>query len=183
LHALALLVFRDVEEQLDDLCPLVGQQLLEVADVAVAPPPHRVGRQSLDAHDEHVLVVAPVEHADDALRRRALVDTPQVVVRTVLLGRQAEAVHVDARHVDRAQHVADGAVLAATVHRLQHDQHGTLLLGEQSFLERGDLPQHFADLGLGPRLVPSKGLVWVVTGKVELGLHTATLHDIDSHRR
>ena len=80
LQPVALLLGGDVQEQLDDRRALVDEHLLELADVGVALAPHRRRRQLLDAHDEHVLVVAAVEHADLALGGRVPVDPPEEVV-------------------------------------------------------------------------------------------------------
>ena len=75
-----LLVARDVQEHLDDGRALVDQHLLELLDVGVALAPHRLRRQFLHPHHQHVLVVAAVEHPDLAPLGSPAVDPPQVVV-------------------------------------------------------------------------------------------------------
>ena len=85
----------------------------------------------MHAHHEHLLVVGAVEDADLAPRRQALGVAPQVVV-VELLGRgHLEAVHRHALRVDAAHHVADRAVLAGGVERLQHDEHAPACPGRR----------------------------------------------------
>ena len=68
LQPLALLFLGDVQEALDHRRALVGEQLLETANVLVALRPHRPWCEVLDAHDEHVLIVTAIEDANPALR-------------------------------------------------------------------------------------------------------------------
>ncbi len=124
LQPFPLLLGGDVQEQLDDRRALVDEQLLELADVGVALAPHRRRRQLLDAHDQHVLVVAAVEHGDLAIGGRVPVDPPEVVVGELLLGRHAERGDPHARRVEPGEHLAEHAVLATGVHRLEDDEKG-----------------------------------------------------------
>ena len=68
LEPLALLVLVDVQEELDDRRPLVRERLLERVDLVVALRPDLLGHEVVDADDQHVLVVRPVEDADLADR-------------------------------------------------------------------------------------------------------------------
>jgi hypothetical protein len=63
-----------------------------------------------------------VEDGDVAQGRCLLVDAPEKVVPPLQLVRGLEADHAAALRVDRTEHGADGAVLAAAVHGLQHDE-------------------------------------------------------------
>ncbi len=135
LEAFLLLGFGDVQEELDDGHAATGQQALEGVDVVVAALPHRARHQLFDADDQHVLVVRAVEEADHAQRRRMLVNAPQEVVVEFFGGRHFEGSYLDALRVDAAHDVANGAVLAAGVHRLQDDQQGVLVLGVEHFLK------------------------------------------------
>src|SRR6476620_4081604 len=49
---LGLLLARDVEEHLDDADVRVVEERLEVVDVVVARPPHRLRDEVMDAHDQ-----------------------------------------------------------------------------------------------------------------------------------
>ena len=87
-------------------------------------------------HDEHVLVVAAVEDPDLAVRRRVAVHPPQVVVGQLLLASGAlKLATLHALGVDVPEHVADGAVLAAGVHRLEHHEQLVAAVGVQEVLE------------------------------------------------
>ena len=60
--------------------PSSGEHPLELADVPGTARPHLLGRETEDAHGDHVLVVGAVEDTDRAARREHRVDAPQVVV-------------------------------------------------------------------------------------------------------
>ena len=78
---------------------------------------------------------------------------PQEVVRELLLGRRLERHDPHAERVDPAEDVLDGAVLAAGVHRLQHEEHATLRLRPQPRLEVGKALPVRLEGGDGRRLV------------------------------
>jgi hypothetical protein len=63
---------------------------------------------------------------------------PQEVVVQLVGGRGLEAGDLHALRVHAAHHVADGAVLAGGVHRLEHDQQAVHVLGRQPFLVLGE---------------------------------------------
>ncbi len=69
LQALALLVLRDVEQELQDHGAGLGQHPFEVVDVVVALAGLRRRQRAGDHRHQHVLVVAPVEDHDLAGRR------------------------------------------------------------------------------------------------------------------
>ena len=141
----ALLLLGEVEEQLHDGEPVVGEVALPVVDVAVAllpdVPPARLPGQLLvledlgvHAHHEDLLVVGAVEDADLAAARQVGGEAPQVVV-VELQGRgRLVGVHGDALRVHAAHDVADGAVLAGGVERLQHDDDAVGVLRRQPLL-------------------------------------------------
>src|SRR3954469_9827381 len=80
LEALPLLVARDQQEDLDDPDPVRGEQGLERVDLLVPPGPDVLRHEIVDANDEDVFVVRPVEDRDLAMTRHLAVDTPQEVV-------------------------------------------------------------------------------------------------------
>ena len=145
----ALLLLRQVEEELHHADPVVGEVALPVVDLAVAALPDpvvaRFLRQLLpleqllvDADDEHLFVVGAVEDPDLAAGRKVLRVAPEVVV-VELLGRgHLEAVHGDALRVDAAHHVTDRPVLAGGVERLEDDQHAVGPLGVEARLVLGE---------------------------------------------
>ncbi|KAG1647661.1 Ribonuclease VapC9 [Nymphon striatum] len=81
LQAFFLLVLGNVQVELGDRRAFVGQQLLELADVAVAAAPLILGDIAVHPHDEHVFVVAAVEDDHFAGRWRDLVNPPQQLLR------------------------------------------------------------------------------------------------------
>ena len=79
-QALPLLPPRDVQHELENHRAVLDQNLLEVIDLLVARSPDRLGSEPPDAHDEHVLVVGPVEDPDRPTWRGRVVHPPEEVV-------------------------------------------------------------------------------------------------------
>ena len=104
------------------------------------------------------------------------VDPPEEVVGELLLGRHAERRRPAPRRVDPGEHVAEHAVLAAGVHRLEHDEERLRSLGEQHLLQLGQPGDLDVERGLGQLLLPSERLAGVVVGEVEL---TLDAHEIE----
>ncbi len=148
--------------------PSSDEHPLEAADVGVPLAPHRRRHQLLDAHDEHVLVVAAVEHADLALGGRVAMDPPQEVVTELLRRGHAEGVDPDAGRVEPREHLAQHAVLAACVHRLQHHENGPRRLGVEHLLQLGEALAFDVQLGLRRLLGPAERLAGIVLGEVEI---------------
>ena len=138
---------------------VLDEEALPVVDLAVAALPDVVAPRArrellaledlrVDAHDEDVLVVRPVEDRDLAARRQLLRVAPEVVVVELLRRRRPEAVDDDALRVHAAHHVPDRAVLAARVERLEHHEHAVgvlcgeprLVVGEERRRPRGAAP-------------------------------------------
>ncbi len=94
----------------------------------------------MDPDDEDLLVVGAVEDADVAALRELLLVAPQVVVVEILARRDLEAADLDALWVDPAHDVADGAVLAGRVHRLEDHHDAVGVLGGKTRLVVGEEP-------------------------------------------
>jgi hypothetical protein len=142
-EAAALLLLRQVQEELDDPEPVYGQVALPVVDRFVPLLPDvisaRVGRELLaeeevllvHADDEHLLVVGSVEDPDlPPIRQPFLVAAQEVLVE---LGRRRdlEALHPHALRVEAGHHVTDRPVLARGVERLQDDEDAVGVLGRK----------------------------------------------------
>ena len=168
-EALLLLVESHVEEDLEDPVAVLPEVLLEVADLPVATVEELVlvhvdgalGHgvavlEGVDAHDEHVLVVAAVEEADVAALGQMRHGAPEVVVGELLLGGLLEAVDVHALGVHAAHDVLDGGVLARGVHGLEQHDHALVSLGVELVLEFGH-----ADVVLLGELLVAQALVLV----------------------
>jgi protein-disulfide isomerase-like protein with CxxC motif len=87
--------------------------------------------------DEHLLVVGPVEDPDLAAAGQATLAAPQEVVVQLLPGGLLEGMDRHPLRVDPAHHVLDRAVLARSVHSLQHQQHPEGVLGREPVLVSG----------------------------------------------
>jgi hypothetical protein len=89
-------------------------------------------------HDQHLLVLGPVEDADPAPRGQGALVPPQEVVAQFLGGRLLERPDLHGLRVDPAHHVLDRAVLARRVDALQHQQQAERVLGGQPVLVTGE---------------------------------------------
>ena len=134
---LLLLRLGDVEEELEDDDVVLGEMLLEGIDLVVTLPPDRARHEIVHAHHDHVLVMGAVEDPELAVVRNGMMDPPQVVVIPLIVGGNLERLDLDAGGVQPGHDVADGAVLASRVGRLEHDEERALVLGVHEVLELG----------------------------------------------
>ena len=88
----------------------------------------------MDAHDERLLVIGPVEDAYPAAFRQAPRVAPQKVVIQLFVGRLLEAEYLASLRVQARHHVLDHAVLARCIHGLQNDQDGVDVVRVQALL-------------------------------------------------
>ena len=151
--ATSLLRLRHVKEELEDNRAIAHEMPLEGIDIVVScfpePSGSRPGGKLLllqdlrvDANNENVLVVGPVEDPyAAALRKRLRVPPEKRVVE--FLGRGLlERVDLAPLRVDAAHDVLDRAVLAGAVHGLEYDEHGMRVVRPQYFLrasQRGEV--------------------------------------------
>ena len=94
----------------------------------------RLEDRRVDPRDEDLLVVRPVVDADPAALRHRLERSPEVVVVAFLGRRRLEAENLATLRVDAAHDVADGAILARGIHRLEHQQDAVGVLCVQPVL-------------------------------------------------
>src|SRR5262249_31547900 len=82
-----------------------------------------------------------------ALARRALVGSPEEVVRGLLLARLLETIDERSLRVHSAEHMPDGAILAGSVERLEHNQKRLAAVGVEEVLQLVHALDIFLDLG------------------------------------
>jgi hypothetical protein len=63
-----------------------------------------------------------VEDDHLTLTWRALMNSPEEIVRGLFFARLLESVNERSLRIHRAEHVSDGAVFAGSVERLEHDE-------------------------------------------------------------
>ena len=75
-----------MQEELEDRCAFIRQQLLESVDVVVPTRPPLFRNQIVDAYHQNVLIMAPIEDGDLAGAWCTCVNAPQIVVRDLSSG-------------------------------------------------------------------------------------------------
>ncbi len=121
LQALLLFVLIDVQIELQDRRPVLGQHLFEIVDLIVTLLPDLLCDQLMDACDQNLFIVTAIEDHNLTLCRYLLVDTPQIIEFQFFAGRLLEICHPRPIWVDSLEHMSDGSILAAGIHGLQHD--------------------------------------------------------------
>jgi hypothetical protein len=103
----------------------------------------------VNADDQHLLVVGPVEDADPAALRQVARGAPEEVVLQLGGAGVLEAEHLAALRIDPGHDVPDGAVLPRRVHRLKDQQDRMAVRGVVELL----LGAQLLDVVLQQRLV------------------------------
>ena len=130
----------------------------------------------MNPNDKHLFVVRAVEDRDLSARRDRGRVPPQVVVSKLLSRGYFEPVDRDALRVDSTHHMADRAVLAGSVHRLQNHEHTVCRLCCEPRLEVGQQRNPLLEQLLGTACVvagvpPCRPRV-EVPGEAHLGSRT-----------
>ena len=136
LHALALLVLGDVQEDFHYGRSGFDQVLLEGMDGL--QPPFLLGGvdEVQDAGGDDVLVMAPIEDPDLATTGERTIDPPEELVLEFLAHWRAKAAHRNALRVNTPEHPADSTVLASCVERLENEQERAFGFGPEPPLQR-----------------------------------------------
>src|SRR5687768_14078517 len=79
LQPFLLLVFRNMEEKLQDRSAVLCQHVLKFSDLIVSTLHHRLGHPPMDPSNEHIFVMGPVEDANEPPWRHLAMDTPEEV--------------------------------------------------------------------------------------------------------
>src|SRR5206468_2166855 len=147
-EAAPLFLTRDVQEELDHVDPVLDEVTLPFVDLAKPAVPELGRRRAvfawkalapqdlrMDAHDEHLLVMRPIEDADDAPAWERARVPPEVVVIKLFAAGDLERGNADPLGVETAHDVLDGAVLPRGIDPLQHDEDRIDGLGRELHLE------------------------------------------------
>jgi hypothetical protein len=135
LEAPSLLVFGDVEIELEDQSVVVSEVAFELVDVVEATVRDFAGDELVDARRENVFVVGTVEDADHSAGRDLGVNAPEEVVAGFKRGRHLEGGNVASLGVDAGKNVTDGTVFAGGVHTLENDEECFVLAGVEDILQ------------------------------------------------
>lgn len=179
----SMLLFRQVQEDLDHDDAIFMHVSLEISQLAVAFLPdvlveHMIRQilafnQVVDFDNEDLFIIGSVEDGDGAAFRQVLMAAPEVVVIQFLGGWDFERGYFDTLWIETAHDVFDGAILAGSIHRLQDHQDTKLVVSVENILELDqllDITRQFS-FSLGP-FASAAGAVGGKIGQMELLLVT-----------
>ncbi len=113
-----------MQEELQDYDRVLNERLLEVVDVIEPLRPDLFRHELVDARDDHILVVRPVEDPDHPPRGNALMDAPEEVMLEFDFARDLEAGGLAAHRIDAAKNLLDCPVFAGRIAALEDDEKG-----------------------------------------------------------
>src|SRR5262249_7381178 len=122
LEARELLVGTDMKVELQDRRVVARQHRFEVVDLFKALRPDRMVDELVHARHEDVLVIGSIEDRYLAFGGRMLVGAPKEIVRGFVFARLLECENAYPLRVHAAEDVANDAVFAGRVERLQDDE-------------------------------------------------------------
>ena len=129
--ALALLLLREMEEELDDAGAVDVQVSLEVHDRAIpvmpeflvvmgcVQEPFAAKNVAMHSDDQYFLVIGSVKNANPPAFGQIASGAPKKVVFQFGRTGMFEAEHLATLRVDARHHVPDGTVLSCRIHRLK----------------------------------------------------------------
>src|SRR5262249_7823266 len=131
---LLLLLFGDVQKELENCHAIARQVSLEAADVLKAFLPdvfcderrrQPLVRQNFRMHPRHegFLVIAAIENADATALWQTLQATPEIIVVEFFAGRRLERKNLTALRVNAGHDMLDHTVFSGGVHSLKHKQY------------------------------------------------------------
>ena len=118
---------------------MLDETSLEPVDDFVTPVDHLRGYKLSDLGNQNVLVVRSVEDNDLPGPGQLTLDAPEEVVTPLVGGGCLERDDPHALWVEAAERIPYRAVLSTRIHSLKHDQHRSLALRVEAFLERHDV--------------------------------------------
>ena len=153
LQPLALLVKADVQQELEHHRAGLAEHALEVIDVGKALRRLRRRDPAIDGRHQHVFVMAAVENHHFARAGHLLVNAPEVVMRTLILGGRFPADGARPQRAEALEHAAYGAVLARGVGALQDHQQLVALVRVKQVLQGVELARQGFHGGLVAQFV------------------------------
>src|ERR1043165_3768319 len=110
----------------------------------------------MNADDQYLFVVRPIENPDPTALGEASRSAPQKIVLQLLRTRVLEAEDLAALRIDAGHHVLDGTVLSCGIHSLKDDQESIAVVSIEQVLQLAQL-----------LLVLGEELLVIIPGSVE----------------
>lgn len=147
IQPLQLLVFADVEKELQDGDVVFRKNFFKCIDLVVTARPDVLVDQIMDSHDENVFVMRTVEDTNVASGRDCSVDAPKIIVSQFTVAGSLEGGYMAALGVNSREDVANGAVLAPCVHGLKDNEQRLAAICIKNILQFSEPSDGFLQLG------------------------------------
>ena len=118
-----MLIFADVEVELENDSGRIRQQSLESVDVLITRAPDLLWHEFMDSHHQHILIMRAVEDFDVSCRGCLGVYAPEEIVGEFFFRRDFKRSYRAALRVQRTRHLADRTIFPAGIASLQDDEY------------------------------------------------------------
>ena len=89
----------------------------------------------MDPYHEDFFVMGSIEDTDPSSFRQSQGRPPKKIMSKFLFARRLERAHFATLWIETRHHMRDDAILAGSVHPLQHDQNRPMSVGVEAFLQ------------------------------------------------
>src|ERR1700676_5044974 len=134
LKTLLLLLLADMQKEFQNLDLILRKVSFKPIDLAISSLPNFLGNEFVHPNNQNIFVLRTIEDADHAFFGHSLVNTPKEVVGQLFAIRYLKGDHRTSLRTDTRHHMADGSVLAGSIHPLQNNQKRTFFFGIKQIL-------------------------------------------------
>src|SRR5690348_5318675 len=125
----------DMQEKFQDLDVIFLEVPFKAIDFSVSRLPHFLGNELVDANHEDVFIMRAVKNADHAFCGDCLVNAPEEVVSEFFGIRNLECGHRTSLRANAGHDMANGSILAGSIHPLQDNKQRSFLFGVKKILQ------------------------------------------------
>ena len=129
-----MLVFTDIQKELENDHAAAGKHMLEVVNFSVALTPDLFRHKIVHTGNQHILVMRTIKDAHHTFRRCNFMNAPQKIVCQFFSRGNLKRNDIAPLWINMRKYMANGAILATGIHSLQHDEHTMMLRCRQQLL-------------------------------------------------